>query len=190
MAREERPCPCRDPARQGREWHTLIGMPNNVCRTPRSRRGMSLLELLAVLVVLAILAGLAILSGRRSRARAELARLSAEARNFRLAEEIYRVDSNRMYNGPFTPDAVRAARFTYMPPPDVTIDIESANESTWAATMTSTSPAGSTSSDARPTCRLSLSGAAVACSLDRARQEDLPDAGAGGAPGSDVTPAR
>jgi prepilin-type N-terminal cleavage/methylation domain-containing protein len=162
-------------------------MRNGSGKRANRRNGMSLVELLVVLVVLAILAGLATLAVRRTRARGDLARATAEAHNFRLAEEMYRATAGRMYNGPFTSQATQEAGFSYTPPPDITITIESAGESDWKATlMAATAATGP--EDLRPVCRLSLN-EGTSCALTPRHREELPD-DAGGAAGTDVTPVR
>jgi prepilin-type N-terminal cleavage/methylation domain-containing protein len=138
-----------------------------------SRGGFSIPELLAVLVITGILATLAVVASRLPRARADMARLTAEAHNLQVAQESYRIDHGRPYGGPFTADAVRAAGFSYTPPPDVTITVESDDPAAWQATLTG-GQLGNDGQAKGPSCRLALSGATViTCTLSASRQEGL-----------------
>jgi len=162
-------------------------MPQSIA-VARGRRGMTIVELLAVLVVIGILAGLAILATRDSRARGELARLESEAHNFRMAQEMYKLDAGRTYNGPFTAQAARAAGFQYTPPPDVTITIHSTDSANWQATMTSSSPSA-TAQGRRPICFLALGDEGLACGLDQpGRTELLNETSSSDPPPEEVTP--
>jgi prepilin-type N-terminal cleavage/methylation domain-containing protein len=151
------------------------------------RRGMTIVELLVVLVVIGILAGLAILVTRDSRARGDLARLESEAHNFRLAQEMYKLDAGRTYNGPFTPQATKAAGFNYTPSPDISITIHSPDTDNWQATMTSAS-ASAIARGHRPICFVALGDAGLACGLDQPSRDDMLDGSSGGAPPAEITP--
>jgi prepilin-type N-terminal cleavage/methylation domain-containing protein len=138
-----------------------------------SRGGFSIPELLAVLVVTGILATLAIVASRLPRARAEMARLTAEAYNLQVAQEAYRADHGRPYDGPFTTDAIRAAGFNYTPPPDLTITVESVDPTAWQARLTG-GQLGTNGQANGPSCRLALSGAtSIACTLSPTHEEGL-----------------
>lgn len=138
-----------------------------------SRRGFSIPELLAVLVITGILATLAVAASRLPRARADMARLTAEAHNLQVAQENYRADHGQPYNGPFTADAIRAAGFSYTPPPDVAITVESTDPAAWQATLAGGQPGGNGPGKG-PNCRLALSGATnIVCTLSASRQEGM-----------------
>jgi len=169
-------------------------MPSHIGRVGR-RGGFSLIELLTVLVVIGVLSGLAVLAVHGQRERAELARLQRISYNFRLAQELYRIDNGHPYNGPFTNEASAAAGFRYPLPPDVALTISSDDDSNWAATLALTgSSSGAGTGEAAttgsgPSCEVSLS-SGLACGLDRNDRQDLLNGSLGGTVRAQEVPNR
>jgi type IV pilus assembly protein PilA len=95
-------------------------------RRPRSRRGLTIIELLVVLVVIGILAAIAIVRWQDSRGRAVDVALQADLRNLVAAQEAHVQTA-----GAYTADL---SRLSFRSSPGVTVRVTAADSAGWAAT--------------------------------------------------------
>jgi len=96
---------------------------------PRCRRGFTLIELLIVVVIIGILAVIAIPKFATSKGTTAMSVMKGDLRNLATAQEGYYGDNNVYYNGPLP-----AAALLYNPSQGVTITINNADNTGWAAT--------------------------------------------------------
>ena len=146
----------------------------------RLPRGATVIELLAVLAILGVLAAIAILRPGlgESRGRAEGVRLLSEAREIREAQEAYRSEAGHYYTGPLDSAATGAVGFGYSPPPDIWLEVETAEPDHWTARVAIRPRSG----PPRRYCRLSIGneGDQGGCTAGVGWGLDQPGSGIGG----------
>ena len=95
----------------------------------RYRRGFTLIELLIVVVIIGILAVIAIPKFATSKGTTAMSVMKGDLRNLATAQEGYYGDNNVYYGG-----ALPAAALLYNPSQGVTITVNNADNTGWAAT--------------------------------------------------------
>ena len=98
----------------------------------RMRRGFTLIELLIVIVILGILAAIAIPKFAATKEKSYIARMTSDLRNVATSQEAYFSDYATYYGG-----TIPSALLVYNPSPGVTVVMNGASVSGWAATASS-----------------------------------------------------
>lgn len=98
-----------------------------------TRRGFTLLELLAVVVVMGIVLAILIPKFANSKGRANEAAMKSDLRNLASVQEAYWYDYDTYYAG-----AVPSAGLKFVPTPGVSIVLSGVSPAGWAATATHT----------------------------------------------------
>ena len=99
----------------------------------RSRNGFTLIELLIVVVIIGLLAAIALPKFGYTKQKAFVSTMKGDLRNLATAQESYWNDNAVYYGG-----SVPSAQLIYNPSTGVTITINVASGSGWAATATHT----------------------------------------------------
>lgn len=98
----------------------------------KKRNGFTLVELLIVIVIIGILAAMAIPKFAATKEKAYMARMKSDLRNVATAEEAYFSDNAIYFGG-----GIPSASLMYNPSQGVTVVINGADASGWAATASS-----------------------------------------------------
>jgi len=98
----------------------------------QTRRGFTLIELLIVIVILGILAAIAIPKYAATKEKSYVARMISDLRNVATSQEAYFSDFATYYGG-----SIPSPQLVYNPSAGVTVAMNGANVSGWAATASS-----------------------------------------------------
>ncbi len=122
----------------------------------QARKGFTLIELLIVVVIIGILAAIAIPKFANTKEKAYVASMKSDLRNLVTAQEAYFSDNNSLYASSTTNLGTN-----YKASTGVTVTINSASGTSWAATASQNSTAktcaisigGGTTAEGEPVCQ-------------------------------------